>query len=81
MNEEMILKMKYRNLRRNVINIRNKVNNLQSLSNDLESIMKQTLYIDNHIVLEDTFKKVKKDIQNINNELSSRVIPMINNKC
>ncbi|MCI9279270.1 MAG: hypothetical protein HFJ02_00535 [Bacilli bacterium] len=81
MNEEYLRRIKYQNLRKNLGSIRNKMNQLSMSIHELESLLKQTLLIDQKIVEEEDFQKLKKDISFINQELNTLVIPMVNNKC
>ena len=81
MTEEEIRRMKYRNLRRNLTSIRSKVNNLQMNVSEVESNLKQTVLIDNKIVEEEAYGKIKRDISSVSSELNTSLIPMVNNKC
>ena len=81
MNEEYIRRVKYQILRKNLGTIKNKMNQLSMGVNELESLLKQTLYVNQEIVREEAFQKIKKDIRSVNHELNTVVLPMVNNKC
>ena len=81
MKAEYIRKIKYQILRKNLSTIKNKMNQLSMGINELESLLKQTLYVNQEIVREEAFQKIKKDIRSVNHELNTVVLPMVNNKC
>ena len=81
MEEEIILRQKYRRLYKNTISIKNKVEELERLLDDAQSAMKESLLVDNKMVEEEQFRNVKEEVSAISLELTNEVLLTIRNYC
>ena len=81
MEEEIVLRQKYRRLYKNTISIKNKVEELERLLDDAQSAMKESLLVDNKMVEEEQFRNVKEEVSAISLELTNEVLLTIRNYC
>ena len=79
MNEEM-LKQDYIVLRDKMNVIKKKLIELEDIYEDLIINIKDGFIINNKIIFEDEFDKIKQDLNNIKEETTNEIIPTINNK-
>lgn len=75
-----LLQQKYKVLRINLSKLAEELILLNEVHDDVNLSIKQLLLIDNRIVMEDLFSEVRVINNNIQNEISTVVIPMIDSK-
>ena len=75
-----LLQQKYKVLRINLSKLAEELVLLNEVHDDVNLSIKQLLLIDNRIVMEDLFSEVRVINNNIQNEISTVVIPMIDSK-
>ena len=75
-----LLQQKYKILRINLSKLVEELILLNEVHDDVNLSIKQLLLIDNRIVMEDLFSEVRVINNNIQNEISTVVIPMIDSK-
>ena len=75
-----LLQQKYKVLRINLSKLAEELILLNEVHDDVNLSIKQLLLIDNRIVMEDLFSEVRVINNNIQNEMSTVVIPMIDSK-
>lgn len=73
-------KIKYQYLRTKLYEIKNDLNELDNSYNDLEVTLKKNIKINNDIPERNELNAIQQSQKNINNEISSIIIPMINGK-
>lgn len=73
-------KIKYQYLRTKLYEIKNDLNELDNSYNDLEVTLKKNIEINNDIPERNELNAIQQSQKNINNEISSIIIPMINGK-
>ena len=73
-------KIKYQYLRTKLYEIKNELNELDNSYNDLEVTLKKNIKINNDIPERNELNAIQQSQKNINNEISSIIIPMINGK-
>ncbi len=81
MDEQEIRKRKYRRLRSNLKSIKGQLNDLQLEFDSLNSFISKSIFIENKVVDEELFSKARNTMNEVSNELSSVVLPMVNSKC
>ena len=75
-----LLQQKYKVLRINLSKLAEELILLNEVHNDVNLSIKQLLLIDKRIVMEDLFSEVKVINNNIQNEIITLVIPIIDSK-
>ena len=75
-----LLQQKYKVLRINLSKLAEELILLNEVHDDVNLSIKQLLLIDNRIVMDDLFSEVRVINNNIQNEISTVVIPMIDSK-
>ena len=75
-----LLQQKYKVLRINLSKLAEELILLNEVHDDVNLSIKQLLLIDNRIVMEDLFSEVRVINNNIQNEIFTVVIPMIDSK-
>ena len=75
-----LLQQKYKVLRIDLSKLAEELILLNEVHDDVNLSIKQLLLIDNRIVMEDLFSEVRVINNNIQNEISTVVIPMIDSK-
>ena len=75
-----LLQQKYKVLRINLSKLAEELILLNEVHDDVNLSIKQLLLIDNRIVMEDLFSEVKVINNNIQNEIITLVIPIIDSK-
>ena len=76
----IVTKIKYQYLRTKLYEIKNDLNELDNSYNDLEVTLKKNIKINNDIPERNELNAIQQSQKNINNEISSIIIPMINGK-
>ena len=77
---EEILKQEYIILRDKMNVIKKNLIELEDIYEDLIINIKDGFIINNKIIFEDEFDKIKQDLNNIKEETTNEIIPTINNK-
>ena len=77
---DMETKAKYQYLKKRLYEIKNNLDELGNSYNDLEIMIKKNIEIDNEMPERNQLNNLQKNQKNISNEISSIIIPMINNK-
>lgn len=77
---EEILKEEYAILRDKLYIIKRNLIELEDIYEDLIINIKDSFMIDNKILFEDSFDKIKTDLKAIKEETINEIIPSINNK-
>lgn len=72
---------KYRKLRSHLRGIQTELSDLQMDFDSLIGFMKKSLLIDNQLVDEEILSRIENTTNDVQNELSNTVIPMVSNKC
>ena len=72
-NEEYILKQKYRNLYYSLTNIKRSMANMKSTVNGIKTLASNTVKINKKGIEEDSFNKLSSLNDNISNSLSSAI--------
>lgn len=80
MDEQEILRQKYKILKTKLYNIRYNLNQLNSEYKNLDSKISRLILIDDKIFDEKNFKIIENNNDSILDELDSIVIPRVNNK-
>ena len=76
-----LLKIKYRNLRNNISLINSKLSDLNASCDTLHNLIKNNIKINGKMPKEEDFINIHNDIRNVKNEVSGRLLPIINSKC
>lgn len=79
--EEERRRRKYRKLRSHLKEIQTELSDLQMEFASLNAYLKKSLLIDNRAVDEELLTKIKNTTNDVQNELSNTVIPMVSGKC
>lgn len=79
--DDNLIRIKYKYLQSNLYNIKSELDELYVIMEDLKGDLKSSIIIDDKYAEEDNFEVCLECQKDVYNELSTKIIPIVSNRC